>query len=388
MAFTHLVFDGVPLPAMSLEFQAGVSLACHNGQMKLSAACTDEQAAGVMALGGPVAQLSMQASPDDRPHPPILDSQLKLKVGPLPAAGLPDGTWPLGNTQLSCRKGRLQLEVPVVREDLVALLAGGVRGFPERSGVEVLFAGGAMLGRLVTPRPPQHALEALAAHESALYASGLVRAFPPALPIDNPERVRELVLETLNGDLSLLEEARAESDEMAEMVRLEYCGLDHRAERLLMGHLQQAAVMFGERGGHMDTTADGAQWMRDAQLTAMHGLLVGSRLARTELALGGVDTSLEVSMPAVGGEHVPVGVVLPRMYLLEVTGDMRAQRIWSLPMEVARDVEMVMSLAIRQRFEEQYSSLEALQAVCFCGVDLGVRWQLARCAPQLLLGEN
>jgi hypothetical protein len=386
MAFTHLVFQNSQFPPLSLELSAGVSLSGHDGSLTLTANCTEEQAGQVSKAAAASTQSNIQAFNDPGTIiAPQLSSLWTLKFGPLPAEGMADGSWQLGNSLMTCRAGVVALDVPVVRSDLVGLLSGGVRGYPERSGVEVLFAEGAMLARLITPKLPQHPLEALAAHENAYYAAGLVRAFPPALEIANPARVSELVSETLDGDLSLLKEAEEESSAMGELVRLEYSGLDRQAETLLTRHMQHIAMLLGARGGHMAGQQDASRWLTDAEAVAMHGLLVGSRLARTELALRGIDTSLDIRLAPVAAAHVPVGVILPRMYLLESTGDARGQRIWSLPTNISLQIEYVMSSAINDSFCDEYDSVEMLQALCFCAVDLGVRWQLARCAPELLL---
>lgn len=392
MAFTHLTFDSQPFPPVHLELLAGVSLSSPDGKLTVTANCTDEQAELLGQAAAITPQMKVDAvtdGDDERQGQVKLNSSpWTLTFGPLPAAGMPNGSWQLGSSTLTCQEGVAQIDVPVVRDDLVGLLSGGVRGFPERRGVEVLFTNGAMLGRLVSPPSPQHPLEALAAHEGAFYAGGLVRAFPPPLEVIDNERALEIVRETLDGDMSLLEDAREGGAKMAEMVRLEYSGLDRDGEVFLMGHLQQLAIMLSQRSGQASGMQAIVDWITDAEGVATHGLLVGSRLARTELALQGVDTSLDVQLAPVAAAHVPVGVVLPRMYLLEATGDSRAQRIFSLDLTLAQQVEQLLIDAIDKVLGDSYEKLEMMYALCFAAVDLGVRWQLARCCPERLLGDQ
>lgn len=314
-------------------------------------------------------------------------------------ASLKPGQFELGENIVKILPDTQRLEVlaPVDMDTINAMTVSGYTLHPMDDWKERVVWEDSAMGLLLKPEqldvdedaptPPFLMLHGL---ENSLAHPVLMRPFPATLATLDLRDMERLIAET-HRDSDSMEVVGSDdvhsgfdSEDLQAISQIEYAGIDPEDMPIFLN------VVFGLTEGLAESAFDdddpSDDWIGAVTTTLIASLLSGSRLMRAELAHRGCDTALEKRL----GERETMTLAYGAMYsadaLRRAVGDPRAGRVWSLPLRAALRAEQVLQECVSATLDSDNIPTEELLGDMFLCLDLGVRYQLARVAPDVLSG--
>jgi len=232
--------------------------------------------------------------------------------------------------------------------------------------------------KFVSPYLTLHGMQNSLAHPI------FMRPFLPALPqVDHGEMSR-IIRETINNSAELeLAWDSEEAEGMEAAFQQEYLGFDHDDLDLLLRVPVSLTENLALENFGDDIDEDQDEWLSQVFSLLVISSICGSRVARAELARRGYDTSLDKRLGERDCMDLATGVLHFADALYDAIGDTRAAHLWSLERRAAMQAEIILDEMIMDNMPDGID-----EDICICDVflsfDLGVRYQMARVAPELL----
>jgi len=322
--------------------------------------------------------------------------------------------WPLLHPALSCVRlgefevgqsllrfmpdtGRMEVVAPVNSDVISAMTNSGYQLHPVDDWKEQVTWNDAVMGLLLKPEqlhtaegeetPPFLLLHGL---EHSLGHPLLMRPFLSTLPAMDISELERIIGQTAQmEDHEPVEPDGIEDPDTAQMLaqtyQEEWSGIDQQDMPILLHML--FALAEGVAEVIADSDEPDEETVGEAATTLLVGLLCGSRVMRAELAHRGYETTLGERRL---GERETMALAYGGMYTAEAlgraVGDMRAARVWSLPLTAAMSAERQLLTHLSASEQAGHVAEEIIGDIFLC-FDLGVRYQLARVAPHILADE-
>lgn len=356
-----------------------------NAEIRLTVACQ----------AGEWEELEAELRKEGKPRTSQVPSNLLKLEWPFlhPALSqLSKGTVKLGPAWLQCSpsESRMVMYLPADDELLETLRLAGYVLQPSSDWQEDVMWGEVIMGRIFKPeREGRHTPEGpapfLMLHglASSLGNPLLMRPFAAPLEISDIDEMMRIVEQSCQEPAELEIDDEDISD-LDRTFRKEYAGFS--ADDLEM--LMRTAIGFTE--GIATDTCElydieelEEEWMRSVFRTLVTAIISGSRVARAELARAGHDTSLDRGL----GEEKLSALINGQLTFADATRrairDDRAWRCWSLGWGAAQTIEGLLAELLADELPEEPAPEGVLGDLLVC-FDLGVRYQMARVAPELL----
>ena len=305
------------------------------------------------------------------------------------------GTVTLGNAVLSSfpEDNKMVMHIPASLKTLDTLRNSSYILQPANEWQEDILWGDVIMGKLIknhdakrnTPEgpPPFLVLHGLS---NSLGNQLMMRPFAAPLPITDLAELRRIILETCQRE----EEGDGERNQLGEnemeyAFRQEYGGFAGDDMELLMrcsvGLTEGTAneVCEVEDLGELSD-----EWMRTLFNILVTAIICGSRVARAELARSGYNTDLShCSLNEMELQELINGQLSFADSMRRAIRDERSSRVWSLPSGACQTAEILLGELLIPELPNDPTPEAMLGDILLC-FDLGVRYQMARVAPELL----
>lgn len=284
---------------------------------------------------------------------------------------------------------RLEIVCRVDTEQVHEMTQQGYSLHPTSDWKEQIIWHDSVMGILLKPEqldegeeetPPFLLLHGL---ENSLAHPVLMRPFPATPQSCNLEELRRIALDTFeqmrdpDGDSYGVEDGEWNS-----IYQVEFVGVVQEDMEVLftlvMGLTDKLLEQVGEEDG-LDHPGELAEMLTNS-------LIAGSRVMRAELGRQGYDPSLEHKLGERDTIALAHGVIYTNDALRRACGDSRSTRVWSLPLQAAIQAECLLLNLHEEALRDYPLSAEEIAGDLLLCFDLGLRYQLARMAPELMMG--
>ena len=323
---------------------------------------------------------------------PMTTMHVEWPFGHPAFSALKAGDFILGDTLVRVlpEDDRILLSTPFGLESVENIKKIGYALHPLDEWQEEIWWDDMIMGRLLKPEillndsPFVSPWLTLYGMQNSLAHPTFMRPFlPPLENIDEKELAR-IITDTVNSsdDLQLAWEEE-EEEEMEATFQREYMGFDPDDLDLLLRVPMAMTENLGAELFGDDLDDDEDEWMSQVFSLLTIAGVAGSRMARAELARKGYDVGLENRLGDQDCMDLANGVLQFADAISDAVGDGRAAHIWSLERRGARLGETILEDLLLENMP-QGVDIELAACDLYLSFDLGVRYQMARVAPELL----
>lgn len=334
--------------------------------------------------------------PRSKPLKPLTQMHLEWPLGHPAFHSLKAGDFPLGDIilRLLPEDDQIVLLAPIDVKGVEDLKNSGYALQPIDDWQEEIWWEQLEMGRLLKPEmlmqenDPQGApFLALHGMQNSLAHPVFMRPFLPPLEGVDHNEMRRIIQDTIESSTELqLAWDMEESSESDATFHQEYLGFNRDdLDLLLRAHIAISENLSDPYFEIADLEEDEEDdWLSHVFSLMVTASVCGSRFARAELARSGYDTSLDNRLGDRDCMDLASGILHFTDALYDAVGDDRAAHIWSLDRRTSRIAEQILDDTLLDAMPAGVDP-ELVVYDLYLSFDLGVRYQMARVAPLLLV---